>query len=304
MGKMKRFNDRKFLAAIALVTMLVFTIAGCGGSSDVASDSGQQADKKVRLLYVQWACASAETHIMAEILENYMNYEVEIMDVAAAAMYQGLASKEADAIFTAWLPLTHGDYMKQLGDQVEDLGPNMEGAKIGLVVPEYVTINSIEEMNAAKDKFKGQIIGIDPGAGIMKASTQALADYGLDYELVEGSEGTMIMSLKEAIDNNEWVVVTGWTPHWKFAKYDLKYLEDPKTIYGEAETINTIVRLGLKEDLPDAYELFDNFAWSPEDLASAMVLAEELGDPVKAAQQWIDQNQELVQSWLPEEYKS
>ena len=283
--------------------MLVFSVAGCGTTNETGSE-GDTADKSLRLLYVQWACASAETHIMAEILENYMDYDVEIMDVAAAAMYQGLASKEGDAIFTAWLPLTHGEYINQLGDQMEDLGPSMEGAKIGLVVPEYVTIDSIEDMNSVKDQFNGEIIGIDPGAGIMKATNQALTDYDLDYELVEGSEGTMIMSLKEAIDNNEWVVVTGWTPHWKFAKYDLKYLEDPKTIYGEAETINTIVRLGLKEDLPDAYELFDNFAWSPEDLASAMVLAEELGDPVKAAQQWIDQNQELVQSWLPEEYKS
>ncbi len=300
---MMKIRNRKFIIVLAVITMLTFGIVGCGGNSDTGPDS-QQADKNVRLLYVQWACASAETHIMAEILENYMDYEVEIMDVAAAAMYQGLASKEGDAIFTAWLPLTHGDYMEKLGDQLEDLGPSMEGAKIGLVVPEYVTIDSIEEMNSVKDKFKGQIIGIDPGAGIMQASTQALTDYALDYELVEGSEGTMIMSLKEAIDNEEWVAVTGWSPHWKFASWDLKYLEDPKNVYGEEETINTIVRLGLKEDMPDAYELFDNFAWSPEDLAGAMGMAEEMGDPVAAAKQWVEENQDLVQSWLPAEYKS
>jgi ABC-type proline/glycine betaine transport system substrate-binding protein len=51
------------------------------------------------------------------------------------------------AIFTAWLPVTHGEYMKQVGDKVEDLGPNYEGARIGLVVPAYVDINSIEELN-------------------------------------------------------------------------------------------------------------------------------------------------------------
>ena len=300
---MKKFFNRKFVTAIAVITILAFGIAGCGDSSGVTSESGQQADKEVRLLYVQWACASATTHIAADIMENYMGYKVETMDVAAAAMYQGLASKEADAIFCSWLPLTHGDYMKQLGDQLEDLGPNMEGAKIGLVVPEYVTINSIEEMNSVKDNFKGQIIGIDPGAGIMQASENALTDYDLDYELVEGSEGTMIMSLKEAIADEKWIAVTGWTPHWKFARWDLKYLDDPQKVYGEAETINTIVRLGLKEDLPDAYEFFDNFAWTPDDLSSAMVLAEELGDPVKAARQWVEQNQDLVQSWLPAEYK-
>ncbi len=292
-----KIRNTKGIIFLALITLMAFAMVGCANNVD------QSAEKEVRLLYVQWACASAETHVMAEILENKMGYKVELMDVAAAAMYEGLANGEADAIFTAWLPLTHGDYMDKVGDRVEDLGPSMEGAKIGLVVPKYVTIDSIEDLNAQKDKFKGQIIGIDSGAGIMKASNQALADYGLDYEVVEGSEGTMIMSLKEAIDREEWVVVTGWTPHWKFARWDLKYLDDPKKVYGEAETINTIVRLGLKEDHPDAYELFDNFAWSPEDLGAAMALAEDLGDPKLAAQKWVEQNPELVNSWLPEQYK-
>jgi len=292
-----KIRNTKGIIFLALITLMAFAMVGCANNVD------QSAEKEVRLLYVQWACASAETHVMAEILENKMGYKVELMDVAAAAMYEGLANGEADAIFTAWLPLTHGDYMDKVGDRVEDLGPSMEGAKIGLVVPKYVTIDSIEDLNAQKDKFKGQIIGIDSGAGIMKASNQALADYGLDYEVVEGSEGTMIMSLKEAIDREEWVVVTGWTPHWKFARWDLKYLDDPKKVYGEAETINTIVRLGLKQDHPDAYELFDNFAWSPEDLGAAMALAEDLGDPKLAAQKWVEQNPELVNSWLPEQYK-
>lgn len=289
------------ISLVLLMAFSVVSIAGCASSGEQADKSTK---KEVRLLYVQWACASAETHVMQAILEDKMGYEVEIMDVTAAAMYEGLANNKADAIFTAWVPLTHGEYMKQVKDKVEDLGPSMEGAVIGLVVPEYVTIDSIEEMNSVKDKFDGKIIGIDSGAGIMNASNQALQDYNLDYELVEGSEGTMIASLKQAIDNNEWVVVTGWTPHWKFATWDLKYLDDPKKVYGEAETINTVVRKGLKEDMPEAYELFDNFAWTPEDLASAMGLAEEMGDPEAAAREWIKQNPELVNSWLPDQYKN
>ncbi|MGI5912475.1 MAG: glycine betaine ABC transporter substrate-binding protein [Syntrophomonadaceae bacterium] len=291
------------VSLVLLMAFAMFNIAGCGGGSQQSDQDDRGEKKELTLLYVQWACATATTHIMEAILEDKMGYDVEIMDVTAAAMYEGLASNQADAIFASWLPLTHGEYMKQVGDEVEDLGPNMEGAAIGLVVPEYVTINSIEEMNSVKDKFDGQIIGIDSGAGIMNATNRALDDYNLEYELVEGSEGTMIASLKEAIDNNKWIAVTGWTPHWKFATWDLKYLEDPKKTYGDAETINTVVRKGLKEDRPDAYELFDNFNWTSDDLASAMVLAEDMGDSVAAAKEWIKQNPDIVNSWLPEEYK-
>jgi glycine betaine/proline transport system substrate-binding protein len=155
---------------------------------------------------------------------------------------------------------------------------------------------------SVKDKFGGRIIGIDPGAGIMVASEKALVEYDLDYELMEGSDATMVATLKQAIDNNEWVAVTGWAPHWKFATWDLKFLDDPKGVYGEAETINTIVRQGLKEDLPEVYEVCDNFSWGDADIGSAMGLADELGDDVLAARQWVQDNQDLVNSWLPEGY--
>lgn len=286
---------------LAVVLCFSLLIAGCG----TGGNGGPQADKgdTVKLVYVTWACATATTNVIADILENEMGYKVEMIPLTAGAMYQGLASKNGDAMFCCWLPVTHGEYMKQVGDKVEDLGPNMHGARIGLVVPEYVTINSIEELNSVKDKFDGQIIGIDPGAGIMKATNQALQDYGLNYTVMEGSDATMVGALKTAIDKKEWVAVTGWTPHWKFARWDLKYLDDPKKVYGEEETINTVVRQGLKEDMPEVYELFDNFAWTSDDLSRAMVLAEETKDGKKAARQWVKENQDLVNSWLPEKYQ-
>ncbi len=294
-------KKRRNILLLSLLILAAFTVAGCGSGSPA---SGGSSDKgKVKLLYVEWACARAETYIMADILENIMGYEVEMLSVTAAAMFQGLANDEGDAIFTAWLPFTHKNYMEKVGDKVENLGPNYEGAKIGLVVPGYVDINSIEELNGVKDKFNGKIIGIDPGAGIMQASNQALHDYNLDFELMEGSDATMVALLKQAIANQEWIVVTGWSPHWKFAQWDLKYLEDPKKAYGEAEIIYTVTRTGLKEDMPEVYELFDNFHWGDADIGSAMGLAEETGNSKTAARKWVEENQDLVKSWLPEAYK-
>ncbi len=86
-----------------------------------------------------------------------------------------------------------------------------------------------DEMTVS-ERFGGKIIGIDPGAGLMIATDEAVTEYGLDYEVVEGSDATMAAALKTAIDNEEWVVVTGWAPHWKFARWDLKFLDDPKQV--------------------------------------------------------------------------
>lgn len=293
-------NQRKKVSLLILAAFISMLVIGCGGQNNSNSGNGDGAKNPVRILYVEWACATATSYVIADIVENELGYPVELTPVSAAVMYEGLANQDGDGMFCSWLPLTHKDYMNKLGSKLENLGPNLHGAKLALVVPDYVDIDSIDEMNDVKDKFKGEIIGIDPGAGIMSCAEQAIKDYNLDYRLMEGSDATMVAALKSAIDKKDWVVVTGWIPHWKFARWDLKTLDDPKKSFGEAETINTVVRQGLKEDMPDVYTLFDNFAWTSDDLSSAMVMAEENGgDNKKAARQWVEENQDLVKTWLP-----
>ncbi|WP_404330837.1 glycine betaine ABC transporter substrate-binding protein [Mesobacillus maritimus] len=144
-----------------------------------------------------------------------------------------------------------------------------------------------------------KIIGIDPGAGLMNLTiNDVLPGYELDdWEVVEGSGSAMAAALKKAYDKEEPIIVTGWSPHWKFASYDLKYLEDPKGIYGGAEDVNTIVRLGLKDDHPDAYKLLDQFNWEPEHLETVMNMIQEGSEPADAAAQWVSENEELVNTW-------
>ena len=296
-------KSKKIITLMVLLVFATISCIGCGGGADTNVGEATK-DEPIKLLYVEWACATATTHVIADILENEMGYPVELTPVSAALMYEGLARGDGDAIFCCWLPVTHKEYMDKMGDQVENLGPNLEGAKLALVVPDYVTIDSIEDLNGAKDKFNGEIIGIDPGAGIMNCAAQAIEDYNLDYKLVEGSDATMVAALKGAIDRGEWIVVTGWIPHWKFSTWDLKTLDDPKKSFGESEHIDTVVRQGLKEDRSDVYEFFSNFKWSTDDLGRAMELAEEHnGDSKAAARQWVEENQDLVKSWLPQSSK-
>ena len=144
-----------------------------------------------------------------------------------------------------------------------------------------------------------QIIGIDPGAGLMKATEKAITEYGLsDWELVEGSSAAMTAALTKAYENKEPIIVTGWTPHWKFSKFDLKYLEDPKGVYGKEEQIHTIVRKGLKEDQPSAYAFLDKFEWTPADMEKVMLDIQDGKDPQEAAADWVKNNEDKVSQWV------
>ncbi|MFD2680692.1 glycine betaine ABC transporter substrate-binding protein [Bacillus seohaeanensis] len=145
-----------------------------------------------------------------------------------------------------------------------------------------------------------KIVGIEPGAGIMKATTKALEEYEnlADWELTESSSAAMATELQKAYEDEEPIIVTGWTPHWKFSKFDLKYLEDPKGIYGEAENIETFVRKGLKDEQPSAYTVLDQFQWTNDDMGAVMVDIQEGMDPEEAATKWVEENSDVVDEWL------
>lgn len=270
-------------------------IAGAG----LTAGAAQAQDKgNVHLAYVEWSSEVASTNVVRAVLEQ-AGFDVEMTSLSAAAMWQSLATGDADAIVAAWLPTTHADYLERVGDDVEDLGVNLDGTKLGLVVPAYTDVDSIAELNDNADAFNGEIIGIDPGAGLMGLTEEVVETYDLDLDLRSGSGATMTASLANAIQNEEDVVVTGWTPHWKFARWDLKYLEDPENVYGGAEQIHTIVRQGLEEDMPEAYAILDAFEWTPEQMGEVMLMnQEDDADPYENAKQWVEDNQDVVEEWL------
>jgi glycine betaine/proline transport system substrate-binding protein len=142
-----RIGKRSILIVGIVMIFLTVTLTG----------NALARNKTAELAYVEWACATANAFVVKEILESKMDYQIELTPVSAAAMWQALASGDVDFITTAWLPTTHGHYLERVKDNVDDLGPNLVGTRIGLVVPTYVEIDSISELNAHADKFDRQI---------------------------------------------------------------------------------------------------------------------------------------------------
>ncbi len=303
---------KNLIITLAAIMMITLVLAGCANNNEnnagntPANTPGNAVepakDKEITLAYVAWDSEIASTNVVKEVLESKLNYKVEMLQVDAGPMYVGIADGSADAMVAAWLPSTHGEnYYEPNKDKFEDLGANLDGTKVGLVVPTYMDITSLEDLTKAEvgEQVDFTITGIEPGAGLMTATEKAIVEYGLtDWNLLASSSAAMAKVLQDAYASKKPIIVTGWTPHWKFAEMDLKYLEDPKNVFGGDEQIHTLVRLGLKEDQPAAYTFLDQFVWEPADMEAVMV--DILGGMTEeeAAKKWVEANDAKVNEWI------
>ena len=276
-------------------------LQGLGVAALALGMSGAMAADKptLKIGYVNgWDDSVAATHVAGEILKSNLGYTVELKPVEPAIMWQGVARGDLDATLSAWLPATHGEYYAKLKDKVTVLGPNYENARIGLIVPDYVKAKTIDDLNTYSKDFGGKITGIDAGAGVMRRTEDAIKQYDLDLKLMASSGPAMATALTRAEKAQKPIVVTGWIPHWMFAKWKLRFLEDPQKVYGDAEHVDTVVNPGLEAKAADATAFLKKFSWSGEEVGAVMLAIRDGAKPEQAAKDWIAKNPERVAGWL------
>ena len=307
------------LATFFLAAILTALVA-CTPEEAEPETRVEPRDETVRVAYVPWSSEIASSNVLRAVLQEELGYRVELVRREPEEMWVAVAEGEVDLSVSAWLPLTHGEYYERYGDQVVDLGPHLEGARTGLVIPRvsvgrqtgesgrrvrpYIPLSSIAELAEYAERFDNRIMGIDPEAGVMARAREALEVYGLDdaFRLVEADETRMVEALENAVRRQEWIVVTGWTPHWAFSRWDLAFLDDPENVFGDTEAIHTIVRDGLSEDMPELYAVLERFEWSVRDMSRVMLWIEDGDgvDPYGAARRWVRNNRETVDAWIGE----
>ncbi|AZD28438.1 glycine betaine ABC transporter substrate-binding protein [Pseudomonas chlororaphis] len=272
--------------------------AGAGLVLAISSTLASADSKTLSIGYVDgWSDSVATTYVASEVIKQKLGYDVKLQAVATGIMWQGVATGKLDAMLSAWLPVTHGEYWTKNKDKVVDYGPNFKDAKIGLIVPEYVKPKSIADL---KDDatFKNKIVGIDAGSGVMLKTDQAIKDYGLDYKLQASSGAAMIAELTRAEEKKDSIAVTGWVPHWMFAKWKLRFLDDPKGVYGAAETVNSIGSKGLEKKAPEVAAFLKKFQWASKDeIGEVMLAIQEGAKPDAAAKDWVAKHPERVAEW-------
>jgi len=281
-------GKKTFVAAVAAVAL-------------VASPAAAQ----VKIGWTAWSDAEFVTKLAKKVLEERVGEDVELVQTGIAPQYQGVASGDIDVMLMSWLPSTHSDYMKDVGNDVVNLGILYGHSRLGWIVPDYVPkdqLNSIADLKSEDmaEKLDGTITGIDPGAGLTRLSKKAIEEYGLKdagFNLQTSSGAGMTAALKRAVDNEEWIVVTGWTPHWKFGRWDLRFLKDPKGSLGSFERIHAIARQGFYQENIDAAMTLARMNLPLEELQAAMFDAQETSYE-EAVDKYISEHEGRVNYWV------
>jgi glycine betaine/proline transport system substrate-binding protein len=296
-------RNRRLITVAALGAAASLALAGCasdgaGGTIELAgggSDAAGGGDKGTITLgfLPSWTDGLSTAYLLQDQLEK-LGYTVEMNTLTEAGpLYTGLAQGDVDIFPSAWPEITHAEYMATYGDSIEDLGTYYDNAKLTIAVPEYVDIDSIDELAAASDRFGGRIYGIEPGAGLTGQTQKMMPEYGLDgYELVTSSTAAMLTELKSATENEKDIVVTLWRPFWANDAYPVKDLEDPKGAMGEAEGLHFLGTKGFAAQYPEAAELIEKIQLDDAQYGSLEdLVVNEYGEGREA---------EAIDAWLEE----
>ncbi len=291
-------NVHRVLTALIIIA----AVASCKpGGSDT---DGETAN----LVYANWEEGVAYTHLAKVVLEDKMGFTVNITASDVAPAFAAVAGGDQDAFMESWLPVLHKDYWEKYKDQLTDLGHVYKGTESGLVVPDYMvedgvtTISDLAKPEVA-EKLDKTITGIDAGAGVMKTTENDIMPmYGLDeagYKLLASSGPAMMASLKDAIANEEYIVVTGWKPHSMFGMWDLKFLEQDKEKVWGVGNIHIFGRKNIKEDKPKLAQFLSNMELTTAEVGSLMVAIRESDkDTEEAARDWMMENEDVVADWI------
>ena len=290
---------------------ITLALAGALLAAPLAMTVQAEEPSTVRFSVPPWPGVTVKTELASQLL-NALGYESRSQEVGSTITYQALGQGELDAFLAAWLPAQQGMYdtAMQSDNPLVDLGTNVDGARLGFVVPTYVYdegYTSAEDLcsEELRDKAGGTLYSIEVGSGTSEllAGMQDNGTYCLDeWRLSETSTTGMFSQAKASMDRDEWIVFYAWTPHWASIEYDIRFLDDPEDAWGPdggRSDVISLVTSRFAEGSPNATRLLDQLVFSADD-QSAMIygFSYEERPPEEVALEWLRDNPERVKAFL------
>ncbi|SMC64146.1 glycine betaine/proline transport system substrate-binding protein [Desulfocicer vacuolatum DSM 3385] len=254
--------------------------------------------KVIKMGVMQWNDLVCPSLVTKKLMEKNYGYEIEVVEFFEWGIaFATLAKGDVDLLMSQ-IDFAAHDYWTRYNKKLEKLSASSHGLFQGIVVPSYIPIDSIDQLNENKDKFGKKIIGIEPGAGLMRQTHQVIEAYDLDFELVDGSTAAMTAAVKSSMAKKQWFATVMWTPSWMTQAFDIKFLKDPKGIQQPSQSYYWVGRKGFAKEFPKAREIMAGvFVPLEENVKMTGYIKEGLAAD-KAVERWLDENQMVTERWM------
>jgi glycine betaine/proline transport system substrate-binding protein len=253
-------------------------------------------EKTITIGTMQWEDLGSITGVTKKVLED-SGYTVKVVSFSEWGIAYAALTKGDIQVLASLTDYVAQDYWDKNKKKLEKISPVSFGLYQAIAVPNYVPIDSMEQLNANADKFGGKIVGIEPGSGLMRDAANSVKAYDLKLQLVEGSTAAMTAELKSAIDRKEWIAATLWEPSWMMQKYPVKFLKDPKAVFPLAQTYNWIAKSGFSTENPHAREVIASVYLPLADITAISGAIADGKTIDEAVKDWTDSHADLLKRW-------
>lgn len=273
---------RKAFCALAMTAVAVLSV--------------QAEEKTINMGTLSWEDLTPITGITKKVLED-QGYTVKVTSFSEWGIAYAALAKGDVQVLASQIDYVAQDYWSKNKNRLEKISPVSHGLYQGIAVPSYVTINSVDELNANAEKFNNKIIGIEPGSGLMNDAGNAVKRYDLKLQLLEGSTAAMTAALKSATDRKEWVAVTLWDPSWMWQRYEMKFLADPKGVFPPSQSYYWIGQKGFSVENPRAREALAGIYVPIEEIRGINAAVKDGKTMDEAINDWTAKHADLIKRW-------
>ncbi|MEL7097731.1 MAG: glycine betaine ABC transporter substrate-binding protein [Pseudomonadota bacterium] len=294
------------------------------------------AQEKVMISDPSWNGARAIGHVIKAIIENEMGGEAEILTgmnqqpVIYAGMDKGDGSIDIQP--DMWMPNWQSAWDQYVeGNQTIRVNQPYKGTS-NLYVPAYMAdkVSSIEDLRdpeiAAMFDTDGNGLGEYWPGDVTWASTKRwqikFKSYGLSglWEPKIVSADTFKAGLAAAYAASQPQLFYYWTPEALHSQYDLSIVGEPERFAGcedvdlDAEdwlgvsefecviapnNVHVAYSASLEERNPEVAAMLSRIQFTGDEVGGWILeMFEKKRDPAEVAEEWIADNQEIVQKWI------
>jgi glycine betaine/proline transport system substrate-binding protein len=307
--------------------------AGTGGTADTTEATGDTGGTtadcgKVTINENAWAGSTANVYIAKSVLEDRLGCTVDVTKIAEIPVFQAMADGKVDAVLEDW---QHVDQYKQF---IDDAGTVVQGGPLGVeghigwFIPKYLMdehpeFKSWEGLKGKEDIFKtaesgsqGMFLGGDPS--YVQKDQELIKALGLNFKHVTaGAEPAQVARWSQLYKQKKPVIFYWYTPQYLNQEYDLAEVQLPKRTADckdDAKSGGDVAQYKCAYDVTIINKLFSKkFADSGSPAVAvlekmkltnadqeqvAKAIAGDKKDPEVAAKEWVDANQETVDSWF------